>query len=80
MKACQYAGLNIKMITHDKAFTAIAIAIEFGILKPNQEMNSEAAVDGDEFGNYTPEVRLEKVDKICVMARSSPFDKLLMVQ
>ncbi|KAI8009794.1 putative calcium-transporting ATPase 13, plasma membrane-type [Camellia lanceoleosa] len=32
-----------------------AIAIEFGILKPNQEMNSEAVVDGDEFGNYTPE-------------------------
>ena len=23
---------------------------------------------------------MEKVDKICVMARSSPFDKLLMVQ
>ncbi|CBI26327.3 unnamed protein product, partial [Vitis vinifera] len=30
--------------------------------------------------NYTSEERMEKVDKICVMARSSPFDKLLMVQ
>ncbi|KAI8009791.1 putative calcium-transporting ATPase 13, plasma membrane-type [Camellia lanceoleosa] len=68
------------MITRDNVFTARAIAIECGILKPNQEMNSEAAVDGDEFGNYTPEARLEKVDKIRVMARSSPFDKLLMVQ
>ncbi|KAI8012440.1 putative calcium-transporting ATPase 13, plasma membrane-type [Camellia lanceoleosa] len=43
-------------------------------------MNSEVAVDADKFGNHTPEVRLEKVDKICVMARSFPFDKLLMVQ
>ncbi|KAL7251657.1 hypothetical protein ACSBR1_013496 [Camellia fascicularis] len=39
-----------------------------------------AVVEGEEFRNYTPEERLEKVDKICVMARSSPFNKLLMVQ
>ncbi|CBI26325.3 unnamed protein product, partial [Vitis vinifera] len=45
---CQYAGVNVKMITGDNVFTARAIATE--------------------------------LDKICVMARSSPFDKLLMVQ
>ncbi|CBI26322.3 unnamed protein product, partial [Vitis vinifera] len=45
---CQYAGVNVKMITGDNIFTARAIATEF--------------------------------DKIHVMARSSPFDKLLMVQ
>ncbi|XP_054820712.1 putative calcium-transporting ATPase 13, plasma membrane-type [Prosopis cineraria] len=44
---CQQAGVNVKMITGDNIFTAIAI---------------------------------ERVDKICVMAQSSPKDKLLMVQ
>ncbi|CAL5395390.1 unnamed protein product [Camellia sinensis] len=79
VKACQYAGVNIKMITGDNVFTARAIATECGILRPNQDLNG-AVVEGEEFRNYTPEERLEKVDKICVMARSSPFDKLLMVQ
>ncbi|OAY55676.1 putative calcium-transporting ATPase 13, plasma membrane-type [Manihot esculenta] len=77
---CQHAGVDIKMITGDNIFTARAIAIECGILKPGQDMFSGAVVEGEEFRNYTPEERMEKADKICVMARSSPFDKLLMVQ
>ncbi|KAI8566320.1 hypothetical protein RHMOL_Rhmol02G0031700 [Rhododendron molle] len=80
VEECQYAGVNVKMITGDNIFTARAIATECGILKPNQDMKSEAVVEGVEFRNYTPEERMEKVDKICVMARSSSVDKLLMVQ
>ncbi|KAK6929895.1 Cation-transporting P-type ATPase, N-terminal [Dillenia turbinata] len=76
---CQYAGVNIKMITGDNVYTARAIATECGILRPGQNMDG-AVVEGVEFRNYTPEERMQKVDKICVMARSSPFDKLLMVQ
>ncbi|KAK3441251.1 hypothetical protein EUGRSUZ_B01472 [Eucalyptus grandis] len=48
VETCLAAGVDIKMITGDNAFTAKAIAIEF--------------------------------NQIRVMARSSPFDKLLMVQ
>ncbi|KAM1316708.1 hypothetical protein PS2_019830 [Malus domestica] len=78
---CQRAGVNVKMITGDNVFTAKAIATECGILKPDQDMFfSSAVIEGMQFRNYTPEERMEKVDKICVMARSSPFDKLLMVQ
>lgn len=77
---CQYAGVNIKMITGDNVFTAKAIATECGILEPGQDTSTGAVVEGEEFRNYTHEERMEKVDKICVMARSSPFDKLLMVQ
>ncbi|KAG5560234.1 hypothetical protein RHGRI_003504 [Rhododendron griersonianum] len=80
VEECQYAGVNVKMITGDNIFTARAIATDCGILKPNQDMESGAVVEGVEFRSYTPEERMEKVDKICVMARSSPFDKLLMVQ
>ncbi|KAG2722222.1 hypothetical protein I3760_02G119200 [Carya illinoinensis] len=77
---CQNAGVNIKMITGDNVFTAKAIATECGILRPGQDMYSGAVVEGVEFRNYTPEERLEKVENICVMARSSPFDKLLMIE
>ncbi|XP_060671475.1 putative calcium-transporting ATPase 13, plasma membrane-type [Ziziphus jujuba] len=76
---CQYAGVNVKMITGDNVFTAKAIATECGILRADHDMN-EAVIEGEKFRNYTEEERIEKVDKIFVMARSSPFDKLLMVQ
>ncbi|PIN12745.1 Calcium transporting ATPase [Handroanthus impetiginosus] len=77
---CQYARVNVKMITGDNVFTAKAIATEYGILDHNQEFNDGAVVEGVEFRNYTEEERMMKIDRIRVMARSSPFNKLLMVQ
>jgi Ca2+-transporting ATPase len=79
VRDCQDAGVKIKMITGDNVFTAKAIATECGILEFGQDI-SGVVVEGEEFRNYTQEERMEKVDKICVMARSSPFDKLLMVK
>jgi len=79
VETCRNAGVEVKMITGDNVFTAKAIATECSILDPNHQVNSEV-VDGVEFRNYTHEERMEKVEKIRVMARSSPFDKLLMVQ
>ncbi|XP_026378540.1 putative calcium-transporting ATPase 13, plasma membrane-type [Papaver somniferum] len=80
VRACQDAGVHIKMITGDNVFTARAIAIECGILKADQALNSGVVVEGVEFRNYTEDERMDKVENIRVMARSSPFDKLLMVQ
>ncbi|KAL3724808.1 hypothetical protein ACJRO7_029902 [Eucalyptus globulus] len=80
VQACQDAGVNIKMITGDNIFTAKAIATECGILRPEDDASNEAIVEGADFRNYTPEERLRRVEKIRVMARSSPLDKLLMVQ
>ena len=74
------AGVEIKMITGDDVFTAKAIATECGILKTDEDMSSGAVIEGVQFRNYTAQERREKVDEIYVMARSSPFDKLLMVQ
>ncbi|KAF2313902.1 hypothetical protein GH714_020440 [Hevea brasiliensis] len=48
VEACQHAGVNIKMITGDNVFTARAIAIECGILKPVPETKGQVvAVTGD---------------------------------
>ncbi|GMI79200.1 auto-inhibited Ca2+ ATPase 12 [Hibiscus trionum] len=79
VEACINAGVNIKMITGDNVFTAKAIAIECGILQPDEDLN-EAVIEGVQFRNYSPEERIARINKIRVMARSSPFDKLLMVQ
>ncbi|XP_057771515.1 putative calcium-transporting ATPase 13, plasma membrane-type [Salvia miltiorrhiza] len=77
---CRGAGVAVKMITGDNVFTATAIATECGILEADQENINECVVDGAEFRGYTDEERMERVEAIRVMARASPFDKLLVVQ
>ncbi|XP_060218170.1 putative calcium-transporting ATPase 13, plasma membrane-type [Lycium barbarum] len=79
VESCRAAGVSIKMITGDNVFTAKAIAFECGILQPGEDMNI-AVIEGQAFRNYSQEERMEIVEKIRVMARSSPFDKLLMVE
>ncbi|XP_019180796.1 PREDICTED: calcium-transporting ATPase 12, plasma membrane-type-like [Ipomoea nil] len=80
IETCQFAGVNIKMITGDNVFTAKAIATECGILQPNQAPEEGSVIEGFEFRNLTEEQRMARVENIRVMARSSPLDKLLMVQ
>ncbi|XP_050225493.1 putative calcium-transporting ATPase 13, plasma membrane-type [Mercurialis annua] len=80
VESCRNAGVNVKMITGDNQHTARAIALECGILNSKDDIDNKAVVEGVEFRNYSPEERMARIDKIQVMARSSPFDKLLMVQ
>ncbi|CAN4108593.1 unnamed protein product [Withania somnifera] len=79
VESCRAAGVGIKMVTGDNVFTAKSIAFECGILQPGEDLNL-AVIEGPAFRNYSKEERLEIVEKIRVMARSSPFDKLLMVE
>jgi len=80
VESCRAAGVNVKMITGDNVNTARAIAIECGILNPDGDLDNEAVLEGVQFRNYSPEERMDKMRKIRVMARSSPSDRLLMVQ
>eukprot|EP01018_Ginkgo_biloba_P024671 Gb_21309 [translate_table: standard] len=82
IESCRAAGVKVRMVTGDNIYTAKAIAVECGILDRNQiEIAEEPlVVEGEVFRNYSAEQRRECVEKICVMARSSPSDKLLMVQ
>lgn len=80
VESCRKAGVNVKIITGDNIFTAKAIARECGILEEEEEIQDEAVIEGINFRNYSQEERMQKVNHIRVMARSSPFDKLLMVQ
>ncbi|CAO2837069.1 unnamed protein product [Amaranthus hypochondriacus] len=77
--SCRNAGVSVKLITGDNYSTAKAIAAECGILN-SFDNQSEAVIEGIEFRNYSDEERLEKVDRIKVMASASPEDKLLMIR
>ncbi|GAB4830428.1 Calcium-transporting ATPase 12, plasma membrane-type [Ancistrocladus abbreviatus] len=80
VEVCRGAGVDIKMITGDNVFTAKAIATECGILRLDEQEMGGQVVEGSEFRNYTDEQRMKEVDKIRIMARSTPLDKLLMVK
>ncbi|KAK3190149.1 hypothetical protein Dsin_029710 [Dipteronia sinensis] len=79
VNCCQHAGVKIKMITIINISAAKMIATECGKLRPNQDMSSGEVIQGEEFRRYTQEERMMKLEKIHVMASSSPSDKLLMV-
>ena len=68
VEVCQRVGVNVKTKIRDNVFTAKAIATQCGILQPYRDTKG-AAVEGEEFRNYSLEKRLQKVKKISVMAR-----------
>lgn len=70
---CQnMAGVKVRMLTGDSLSTAKAVATECGILK-----DGDLAVD---CSTLTQKQRESLFPKITVLARSSPSDKLLMVE
>ncbi|CAM0884518.1 unnamed protein product [Alopecurus aequalis] len=78
IEACTKAGVAVKMVTGDNVLTARAIAKECGIISSNDP--NGMVIEGHEFRSMSPEHQLEIVDKIRVMARSLPLDKLVLVQ
>eukprot|EP00253_Pinus_taeda_P025991 PITA_25991 len=80
VKMCQRAGVKVRMVTGDNIDTAKAIAVECGILQVGQLTEAPTIIEGGVFRSYTEAQRVEIVEKICVMGRSSPTDKLHLVQ
>ncbi|MCO5567347.1 hypothetical protein L7F22_021037 [Adiantum nelumboides] len=75
VQLCFKAGVKVRMVTGDNLETASAIARECNILTEDG-----IAVEGPAFRNWTPAEMKEKVHKIQVIARSSPLDKLKLVE
>ncbi|XP_058068102.1 calcium-transporting ATPase 5, plasma membrane-type-like isoform X2 [Magnolia sinica] len=80
VQLCQGAGVKVRMVTGDNIQTAKAIALECGILKPNHEFTEPTVIEGRSFRDRTDADRDKIADKILVMGRSSPNDKLLLVK
>ncbi|XP_006661779.1 calcium-transporting ATPase 7, plasma membrane-type [Oryza brachyantha] len=78
IEACTKAGIAVKMVTGDNLLTARAIAKECGII--SDEDTTGVVIEGHVFRAMSPDEQLGIVDKIRVMARSLPLDKLVLVQ
>ncbi|TYJ15285.1 hypothetical protein E1A91_A10G174200v1 [Gossypium mustelinum] len=80
VKICTDAGVKVRMVTGDNIQTAQAIALECGILSSAQDVTEPTIIEGRVFRALTEIEREQVARKIMVMGRSSPNDKLLLVQ
>ncbi|KAF5456411.1 hypothetical protein F2P56_025900 [Juglans regia] len=80
VRLCQNAGVKVRMVTGDNVQTAKAIALESGILGSDADATLPYLIEGKTFRDYSDTQREEIAEKISVMGRSSPNDKLLLVQ
>ncbi|KAF0898073.1 hypothetical protein E2562_001741 [Oryza meyeriana var. granulata] len=80
VQLCTNAGVKVRMVTGDNIETAKAIALECGILDANGAISEPFVIEGKVFREMSEAARGDIVDNITVMGRSSPNDKLLLVQ
>ncbi|KOS20135.1 Calcium-transporting ATPase 2 [Escovopsis weberi] len=74
---CRRAGIVARMVTGDNIKTAKAIAAECGIYKPDE---GGIAMEGPDFRRLPKDELRQTVQKLQVLARSSPDDKRILVQ
>ena len=74
VKACQNAGIFVRMVTGDNILTAQAIARKCGIL-----MKGGLIMEGPRFRKLNDQQLEETIPKLQVLARSSPLDKQILV-
>ncbi|KAB2613258.1 calcium-transporting ATPase 9 [Pyrus ussuriensis x Pyrus communis] len=80
VKLCTEAGVKVRMVTGDNLQTAKAIALECGILPSLKDATEPTIIEGKTFRELSEREREQTAKKITVMGRSSPNDKLLLVQ
>ncbi|XP_031258057.1 calcium-transporting ATPase 9, plasma membrane-type-like [Pistacia vera] len=80
VKVCKEAGIKVRMVTGDNLQTAKAIAFECGILGSESDATGHTIIEGKTFRDFSEEERVQIAKEITVMGRSSPNDKLLLVQ
>ncbi|QQG42126.1 MAG: cation-translocating P-type ATPase [Candidatus Woesebacteria bacterium] len=75
IKIAEVAGIKTIMITGDNELTAKTIAIQIGLIKKNEEI-----VTGLQFAKMTDDEVLARIDNIRIFARTSPDQKLRIVE
>ncbi len=81
IKACQTAGIRVKMITGDHAMTARAIAQQLGLEGMNSSDNQTPVVmTASDLTGTTDEQLIEIADRVTVFARATPELKLRLVR
>lgn len=80
VRACQEAGIQVKMITGDHALTAAAIAKQLGLIGAPSEQESPSVMSGRDVSNCCDEDMIDRVEHTAVFARVSPEQKLRLVE
>uniref|UniRef100_A0A0N5CHT3 Calcium-transporting ATPase n=1 Tax=Strongyloides papillosus TaxID=174720 RepID=A0A0N5CHT3_STREA len=85
IETCQQAGITVRMVTGDNINTARAIAMQCGIVKPDDDyliMEGKEFNDKirDEMGNVDQEKFDEIWPRLRVLARAQPADKFTLVK
>ncbi|KAF7837972.1 calcium-transporting ATPase 8, plasma membrane-type [Senna tora] len=80
VQLCQKAGVKVRMVTGDNVKTAKSIAVECGILSSFADATEPNIIEGRAFRALSDAQREDIAERISVMGRSSPNDKLLLVQ
>ena len=75
VRACQMAGVFVRMVTGDNLLTAKAIAEECGIYTPGG-----VVMEGPEFRKMSKLQMNQIIPRLQVLARSSPEDKRILVK
>jgi cation-transporting ATPase F len=76
VRACQAAGITVKMITGDHALTAAAIGKQIGLCVGD----CETVLTGAELAKLTDADLIEKAQQVNVFARVAPEQKLRLVE
>ena len=77
VRACQNAGVKVRMVTGDNLLTAKAIAAECGIYTGEDD---DEIMEGPEFRRLSEVEKKQRIPKLQVLARSSPEDKRILVR
>ncbi|MBY0512359.1 MAG: calcium-translocating P-type ATPase, PMCA-type [Gemmataceae bacterium] len=78
VRACQSAGIGVKIVTGDTADTAREIGRQIGLLSSHDTPGAE--MTGAEFGALPDEAAAKAVRDLRVLSRARPMDKLRLVK
>jgi len=76
--ACRRAGVLVKVVTGDNSETCLEIARQIGLW--NESDTPDRQMTGSEFAALDDEQAARAVDRIKVLARARPLDKLRLVR
>ena len=82
VRQCHEAGIDVKVITGDTAATAIEVSRQIGVIGDDMCNNipDSAVITGVEWAALSDDEALERAEKIMVMSRARPTDKLRLVK
>ncbi|MFZ5950482.1 MAG: cation-translocating P-type ATPase, partial [Candidatus Rifleibacteriota bacterium] len=79
LDVCRKAGVKVKVITGDNSNTALEIARQIGLIEEN-DFPGEIHMTGADFQALPTEQAMEAVEKIKILSRARPADKMKMVK